>query len=368
MSDKLKILYAEDDKEVADSIARTISLCSDIESIDIAGNGEEALKYFNQKGDYDIVISDIQMPKLNGLDAIKEIKSKNPELFTIITTAFNEKEYLYDSIESGVDKYLLKPLDLNKLISLINTYYEQKKIKEDYTHQKEILLVESKAATLGHMMDAVAHQWKQPLGVISMLNSTIQFQIENKMLDIAKLKEFTFDISNAIEHMSTTLDEFRSFIKPDKQKTEFSIKNSLEKVQDIMKYDLSSKKIKMDFDFSSDFLINGYENQFIHIILNFVSNSIDAFDEKSDIEKKEIKITLKDTPYVNQIIYEDNAGGIDKSDLENIFKIGFTTKESLNGTGVGLYLCEQIASVHNAKIEVENISGGARFTINIMKA
>lgn len=366
MSDKLKVLYAEDDKEVAESVARTISLCSDIQSIDVANDGEEVIKLFNEKGDFDIVISDIQMPKLNGIEAIKEIKSKNPDLYTIITTAFNEKDYLFDSIESGVDKYLLKPLDLNKLINLINNHYEQKVAKQEYQHQKEILLVESKAATLGRMMDSVAHQWKQPLGVINMLNSTVRFQVENDILDTSKLKDYTFDISNAIDHMTTTLEEFRSFVKPDKQKDEFSIKESLEKVNSLIKHELNSKKVKLKLDLEENFFIYGYKNQFIHIILNFISNSIDAFEEKN-IQKREIKIYLKSNPYADQIVYEDNAGGIPQDIIDKIFDMSFTTKSSQKGTGVGLYLSEQIALNHDAKIDVENISDGVRFTVIIMK-
>lgn len=365
MSNKLKILYVEDDKEVASSVARTISLCSDIDSIHIANDGEEALKLFD-KEDFDLVISDIQMPKLNGLDAIKKIKEKNPDLYTIITTAFNEKDYLLNSIDSGVDKYLLKPLDLNKLIDLINTYYEEKKIKKETEHKNQMLLLEAKASSLEYMIDAIAHQWKQPLGVISLLNSNIQFQLENKTLKIDKIKECTVDISNSIDHMVVTMDEFKSMVKTNREKKEFSIKQCLKKVQNIIKLDLSSKKIFLKLNIEDDFLINGFENQFIHIILNFISNSLDAFEAKK-IDKKEIKIYSKDNPYAKQLIYEDNAGGIPDELIGKIFQMGISSKSTKNNSGMGLYLCSQIAFRHHAEIEVENISGGVRFVIKILK-
>lgn len=365
MSKKLKILYAEDDREVASSIARMITLNENVDKIDIANNGIEMIEFFKQKDDYDIIISDIEMPKLNGIEAIKEIKKNNPELFTVITTAFSEKDYLVDSIETGIDKYLLKPLDLNKLINIINKFYADKNIKLEHQYQKDMLILQSKAASLGFMIDAVAHQWKQPLSVISILNSNIGFQIENNSLDINQLKGFTEDIKDEIDHMMETLMEFRSFSRTDREKIDFSMKECMQKVMMIMKHELKNKNIELRIDSTDDFMINGYINQFIHILLNFISNSIDAFEENEDIQNRVISIYLKRDETYDKIVYEDNAGGISDLIIEKVFDMDFTTKAGSKGTGIGLYLSNIIANNHNAAIDVENVSDGVKFTISI---
>lgn len=365
---RLRILYAEDDNEVAQSVSRAISLNPHIDSIDVACDGEELIELYNKNdGEYDILITDIRMPKLNGIDAIKKIKEKNPELFTVITTAFNENEYLVKSIQLNIDKYLLKPLDLRELFSVVDLYNKNKKLEEDYSLQKDMLIIQSKAATMGYMLDAVAHQWKQPLSMISILNSTIRYQLDNDMMEKEKLKNFTIDIDNAIEHMSDTLFEFRTFMRPDRIKANFSIKECLEKVKKIIKYDLSKKSVELSLDVKNDFLINGFSNQFVHIILNFISNSIDAFED-NNVKNKEIKISLEKKEDKNLIIYKDNAGGIPEEVLSKIFELNFSTKSPENGTGVGLFLCHQIALNHDANIEVKNTSdNGVIFIVAVEK-
>lgn len=364
-TDKLKILYAEDDKDVAESVSRAISLSPNIDIIDIANDGEELIDlYENNKGKYDILISDIQMPKISGIDAIKKIKEYEPSIFTIITTAYNDNNYLFKAIHLNIDKYFLKPLDLRELINIIDSFSENKRIKGEHSFQKEMLLVQSKAASMGYMMDAVAHQWKQPLSMISLLNSTIRYQLDNDMVDKEKLKNFTCDIDKAIDHMSDTLGEFRTFMRPDKVKVDFSIKECLEKVEDIIKYDLTKKRVELFLNTENDFIIHGFTNQFIHIILNFISNSIDAFED-NQIKNREVKISLFEDTKKKSIIYKDTAGGIPKNIIDKVFDLNFTTKSLDKGTGVGLYLSKQIAMNHDATISLENIDNGVQFSVDI---
>jgi len=103
------LLYVEDDEDIAQEIIEFLS--SRVSQLSFAKDGEEALELYTQE-DIDIIVTDIQMPKLNGLELVKEIRKKDKTIPVIITTAYNDAAFLLESINLGIDAYLLKPLDL----------------------------------------------------------------------------------------------------------------------------------------------------------------------------------------------------------------------------------------------------------------
>jgi len=115
---KLNVLYVEDNEDVMSSTLDILNTF--FTNIDTAMNGEEGLEKFKEKADfYDLIISDINMPKMNGLDMISEIKKINREILVVITTAHNDYSYLIKSIEMKVDRYLMKPLNINQIIDIL---------------------------------------------------------------------------------------------------------------------------------------------------------------------------------------------------------------------------------------------------------
>jgi len=362
MDKKIYILYVEDDLTVANSVERILRLKNDILDLDVVNNSEDAIEYFHKKH-YDIIISDIRLPKVNGLEAIKNMKKENSEIYTVITSAFNEKEYLHEAIKTKIDKYLLKPIDLKELIETIEKYYEQKNLKEKMKLQEDMLHLQSKMAMVGEMTDAVAHQWKQPLSSMALAMAWIELQEIYTEEIFEKCRD---KINKQISHMVSTLDEFRSFMRPDKNRCHFGAKKCWEHTFTLIDHEMMHNKITINLDLENDFDIYGIENQFIHILLNLISNSKDAFRD-NDIQNRTINISLQSDQNSNKIVYQDNAGGVPKDVIDKIFELNFTTKEDGKGTGVGLYLSNQIAHNHNATINVENIDDGSRFIIDIAK-
>lgn len=110
---QLRILYVEDEKDLQKVIANF--LFSLVEKIDVADNGEEAYELY-VKNNYNVIITDINMPKLNGIDLIKKIRETNSSIPIIVTTAYNEKKYLEELNEIGMSEYLMKPLDVTILV------------------------------------------------------------------------------------------------------------------------------------------------------------------------------------------------------------------------------------------------------------
>jgi YesN/AraC family two-component response regulator len=142
MVEFIKVLYVEDEPMISDQISMILE--DEVDEIFVAKNGAEGLEIFKEhKDDIDLVITDIQMPKLNGIEMIKEIKKIVPSKPVIITTAFTESEYLVEAIKLGVDKFLQKPIDLHELIETISKVYmmsviEQKDLTELIELQKKI--------------------------------------------------------------------------------------------------------------------------------------------------------------------------------------------------------------------------------------
>jgi YesN/AraC family two-component response regulator len=142
MIEYIKVLYVEDEPMISDQISMILE--DEVDEIFVASNGAEGLEIFKEhKDDIDLVITDIQMPKLNGIEMIKEIKKIVPNKPIIITTAFTESEYLVEAIKLGVDKFLQKPVDLMELIETISKSYmmsvlEQKDLSELIELQKKI--------------------------------------------------------------------------------------------------------------------------------------------------------------------------------------------------------------------------------------
>lgn len=263
--------------------------------------------------------------------------------------------YLNEKKKQKKDKQkhtrLLKHLDKRDIV------IQQARAKKD-----ELLQQQSKMAAMGEMMDAVAHQWKQPLNSLSMMNEMLDDDFKDGLVDEAYIKDLTQTTQIQINHMVDTLSEFRNFFRPSKVSSDFSLQECIQSVQVLMKDELIKHTITLNIDILDAITLHGEINEFKHLFLNLLSNSIDAFNE-NNIQNRviHIKTFLKDTNAV--IEFEDNANGIPQHVIADIFKPNITTKENTKGTGIGLYMSSQIVEKHHGSISVANVNEGARFTI-----
>ena len=250
----------------------------------------------------------------------------------------------------------------------------EKRVQEemDNVSQKEDMLKEqSRLAAMGEMVDAIAHQWKQPLNAISMAadmirSDNIDEDSVNYSPKLAEANEMSDIIHHQIEHMTTTLSEFRSFFRPTKERADFSLEKCIESVKVLLKDELIKNTIHIQQSKQKDIFINGYENEFKHLLLNLINNAKDAFKE-NNIKQRVIAIGYNETHEHIVIQVVDNAGGIPNHIIKDIFNPNITTKEDKEGTGIGLYMSSQIAQKHRGKLSVQNTKDGARFTLTIKK-
>ena len=243
---------------------------------------------------------------------------------------------------------------------------DQRTIKVNASSQKKdrMLRQQSKMAAMGEMMDAVAHQWKQPLNSLSMMNDMLMDDFRNGLVDEAYIQDVTEMTHMQIAHMINTLNEFRTFFRPSKDTQDFSVAECLESVQVLMKDELLKNTIAISVDVQEDLILHGQINEFKHLFLNLISNTIDAFNEKESTNRTIMIRTYKNENY-GVIEFEDNAGGIPQHVINSIFKPNVTTKVDGKGTGIGLYMSSQIVQKHNGSITVSNVNEGAMFSVSL---
>jgi len=250
----------------------------------------------------------------------------------------------------------------NKLFKLNKTLEKRVKEEIEKNRQKdEQILYQSKLAQMGEMISMIAHQWRQPLSAISATIISIKFRIESKSVNREFLNEKMEILSNYIQHLSQTIDDFRNFFKPTKEKEYVSYEEIIQSVLLIIGFSIKNKNITLKTDIQYKKKIFVFKNQLKQVILNLIKNAEDVLEEK---ENKEINIRV----YQNKddIIFEieDSGGGIDEKIKDRIFDPYFSTKDSKNGTGLGLYMSKIIVEKHlNGSLNVFNSKKGAVFQI-----
>ena len=346
----LNLLYVEDDKHLVKEMTELFSNFFD--DIQIAYNGEEALNLY-KKEKFDIIISDIKMPRMDGIELSKQIKEIDSEQEIIIISAYNDSNKLMSLIKIGISDFILKPLDFQQFLQTIlkvskNLYYKKS--------TQKFLIQQSKLAQMGEMIDMVAHQWLQFLNLLSMKMEILNLENQENSLNQEKINKYTKEFLLEIKELANVLNEFRDFFQ-EKNKEKVSLNTLLNSSLILLKDYLVKNSITINMEIE-DIKIDIYPNEFKQVILNIINNMVDAFNER-DIEDRIIKI-YNDK---NILYIEDNAGGIDENLIDKIFDDNFTTKKT--GTGKGLYMSKLIMNKLDGDIKVENTQNGVRFIIKV---
>ncbi|ANV98785.1 hypothetical protein BBW65_06655 [Helicobacter enhydrae] len=241
----------------------------------------------------------------------------------------------------------------------------QKTIKKEVADSKrkdQIMHQQARLASIGEMIQNIAHQWRQPLNTLVLIIQSFKSKADNDKLTREFIDTQTKDALRIAHNMSETIEDFRNFFQPSTTKTHFSFANSLQSAFNIAKAHLQHQNIGIQTAIPQDFSIFGYENAFTQVLLILINNAKDAI-LSHQIPKGiiELQVSTEEQYYCIQI--KDNGGGIQFQDKERIFEPYVTTKHKSVGTGVGLYMAKQILECQmDGKIFVENIHWCNRIT------
>ena len=321
-------------------------------------------------------------------DAVPSIRDKYEEAYDyklgdvrgLISIEIKQKEYfsgLYDDLKENLMITILMFLILSVFIYLLIrkiSSMEDEHIQKN-KKQQELLFEQSRMAQMGELISMIAHQWRQPLGAIAATSLDLNLKLELENFDIQtqegrdEARDYFLsslkNIDALVQNLTITIDDFRNFYKPNKQKQQSLLHVPMQKAYTILKSTLSNVEIIEKYD--SKEILELHENEFMQVLINIVKNANDNFILKST-QNASITISTWDTQVSSIMSICDNGGGIDPLILAKIFDPYFSTKSEKNGTGLGLYMSKIIIQEHHqGKLSAQNTSDGVCFTIELFK-
>lgn len=389
------ILLVDDDKNATKRLSRILT--KEGYEVFTANNGKEGLEIINNNK-IDILIADIEMPVMGGIELLERVKKFQKDIEVIMMTGFGDESLAIDALRKGAINYLRKPIDLDEVLIAIeqaveriilyrNQLYRDRelkinsqivsKINEELERRIEKRTLEinqvqsqlfqtSKLATLGEMAAGLAHELNQPLAGMSLCTTNMKKLKQRDLLSDTEIDETIENIEGLIKRMSKVIVHIRTFARQDLQKFKpTNVNESAENALNLMEEQLRLNDIELirNFDLNIPQII-GEPYQIEQIVINALSNAKDALAQKeiSDHNKLHVwrkKIEIK-TSLVNQwacIDIIDNGIGMSKAVKEKIFEPFYTTKEVGKATGLGLSISYGIIESHKGRIDVSSEEG-----------
>ncbi len=243
----------------------------------------------------------------------------------------------------------------------------RKETEEQLVKKDELLIIQSRFAAMGEMISMIAHQWRQPITAIGMSANNMSVDIELDNIDRAVFKNHLDSISEQVQYLSKTIDDFRNFFKPNKKKEGVALSELVQKALQMISRSYENNGIRLSFEDNLEAVfVEAYSGELIQSFLSILNNAKDVLVERKVIEPLvRVRTGYREDGYVF-VEVEDNAGGIDPSITDKIFNPYFTTKSEKSGTGLGLYMAKIIVEKHHGgRLIAKNGDLGAIFSIEL---
>jgi len=253
----------------------------------------------------------------------------------------------------------------------------EQKLKEqiyENTQMRDKLIHQEKMAALGEMIGNIAHQWRQPLSVISTLATALKSEQELGILDERSIPRICTQINDNTQYLSNTIDDFRQFIKGESQKRDFQALALGKSLQNLLQVPFSRQQIELKISIEPSLIIHGYRNDLLQALINLLNNAKDALIEQG-VEERYIHLEIVQTPDRKTVLrVTDNGGGIEEGFIKHLFEPYFTTKHKSQGTGLGLHMVHRlVVEGMQGDIQVKNVTvkyrgksyRGAQFIITL---
>jgi len=353
--DTTKKLY----KELESLQNKLSSILNTTHDIIIVLNNKKEIEFVNHEGVQTTLYKEDEL--LN--KSIDLLIKGNKEFIEIFEQVLNNNEksifeiscFNKDGKKIALLISLIKIKDKDNVLFIGRNITELKKKEIELLEKDEILLQQSKIATMGEMLENIAHQWRQPLSIISTSASGLQLNLEMKNFDEKILDEGLDNIIHTTNYLSQTIEDFRDFFSNKKLVELFDVSSVIDKTLYLMTSRFTSSEINIQINKEKSSNVKGVKNELIQCLMNVFSNTRDEFEKKVSINHIKLLVINIYNDKDNVIIeILDNAGGIPDNIISKVFDAYFTTKEK-SGTGIGLFMTKKIIEKSfNGKIEVKN--------------
>lgn len=342
-----------------------------------------------------IVYVDLSLRDMDGMELIAKLQSLDKYQKFIVLMDKENVHLITKLYEIGVTFFAIKPFmpkcflqvtyDVIRIV-LPDQYVEEQvrefhKKLEDITEENKLqcnlLMQQSKLIQTGEMLSMIAHQWRQPLSVITAIIATTRTRMD---LDLYKRSSDPYaaiekDLHNAFvrieeaaDFLSKTVNDFRNFYRPTNTANTFNVADLIHSVCRMVIPEKHYLDIELELNIDTGIVITNFENELKQVLINIINNAKDAFIEKN-IAKPKLRITLQKKDEIISINITDNAQGIPPAIIEKIFLPYFSTKSEKNGTGIGLHMAKTIIERHvggTLSVSNDEMFGGADFRIEII--
>ena len=263
------------------------------------------------------------------------------------------------------DKVLQRTQELQE----INATLEQRVADEVEKNRKkdEMMLAQSRYLAMGEIIEMISHQWRQPISVIGAITSHMSINIELELDTRENMKAELDKLSYQIHELSKIISDFSDLFEADSQKVLLKPSAIIEEILNVMHSSLKHHEIEVETSYENKSELMLMSRDLFQVYWNVINNAKEILVERN-IENPKIKIEIHESEKEVVTNISDNGGGIDEEYFDKIFEPYFSTKENLNGKGLGLYVAKTLLEKKmNGSIVAKNNDSGAIFTIVIQK-
>lgn len=364
MQSKGNVLVVDDDFGARESMKMILGGRFDVFTADSGYKAIELVKDNN----FDVVVLDIRMPDISGVDVLQKIKEKEESPEVLMVTAYPGLETAKDTWRLGAYDYIEKPFKIDELREAVDKGIDRKtktaksqQLVKDFDEVRKQLLQMEKLSSLGQMASEVIHELATPItGVLGYS----EFLLEQECDGI--IKNSLIKIRSEAERCQTMIRNILMFSrKPENIKKPVDVNEVITRTIDIKTHQIKLDNIKIISNLDPQIpTILGDFGMLQQVVVNIIGNAQDALRTHDGERILSIK-TKKDSNYV-YIMISNTGAHIPKENLELIFEPYFTTKSAGSGTGLGLSISRDIIKSHNGKISVKNNDDiGVTFTIEL---
>ena len=351
-----RILIVDDEDPSRDLCRMFIE--SDGYEVETSDRAEKALALLQFKR-FDLVLTDLSMPDMDGVELVKQVRYHHPSTSVIIMTAFGSVSSAVESMRSGAYDYITKPFPRDLLLATIRRCLESHNLKREISKMQTELLQKERLAAVGSMAGAIAHRMRNPLSIIQMCAQYLEGHLAGNAEHL--------QILQAIEEKVKVLESLtRDFVEYSRASRIRKSSQSLEKLADEVikncearckiqgvdiyrRYQPQLPQVDVDVDLIKE------------LITNIIDNALEAMKGPGKVLVAiEMERTLK-----SLVLSISNSGSVLPVELqEKIFEPFFTTKET--GMGLGLAIVRQVVEGHGGRIQAMGDSKTNTTTFRIL--
>ncbi len=365
----LSVLYVEDELELLRATSEFLEKLFGL--VVCAKDGVEGLEKL-EGAHFDLVITDINMPRLNGLDMIERMREKDYKTRVMLATAYGDDRYLLRAINLSVDGYIKKPLEFDGMMrvlsKIVNNIHNEKLVEKQAFDAQMVSFTQERFKSMNKLMNNIAHHWRQPLSLIMLETDNISEELQE--CNKEKIEVSCKKINGEVKCLSQTISQFSELVHSKKVPTLFNLRSVFDYLVKISGEMFTATGIRVEIECDDGLMVETHERELKNVLFGLLANAKESLEKKKRLDVGFDGVIWLFAAVENEkvvIKIKDNGVGVDHDTRAEIFDPYFTTK--FPSRGVGLSLCLFKMSVENELLGTiilnHDYTDGAEFILEV---